>query len=443
MCFACRCRTVPAAKLSGMSRSSSDPLVDTPVLALAPTDAELQTLQAALVAAGVDPVHGALCADAAQACVTHAPQLLLAWLPGDAAALAPLLATWGGQPPCALALVAPDPGPLALLELATAGLHAWLPVLDAATLPSLLAMAQGRHDSDAALRREAADLRAKFDERKWVDRAKGLLMDARGLSEDEAFKLLRNTAMQANLKLPDVARSVLDAARWAEAVNRAGQLRMLSQRLVALAAQRLAHVDGARLRQTQALQRTQDNIDFLAALALPDGQAAQARQQVCADWDALKACLGTRGGSRALLDADARAEALLQAAETLTAALQALGTRATLGVVNLCGRQRMHSQRVAKEALLATLLPDDPARAARMQQLMTDFERALIDIEAAPLSSADIRSALQASREGWLQLLRALRGHDATALAGASEQLLLHLDALTDSCERSLQVLLS
>jgi len=42
--------------------------------------------------------------------------------------------------------------------------------------------------------------------------------------------------MHANLKLGDIARSVVDAAQWAEAINRSGQLRMLSQRLARLAA---------------------------------------------------------------------------------------------------------------------------------------------------------------------------------------------------------------
>ena len=64
----------------------------------------------------------------------------------------------------------------------------------------------------------------------------------------------------ANLKLAEVSRSVIDAARWAEAVNRAGQLRMLSQRLVALAAQRLARTVRGRAhrprgRRHPALQR--------------------------------------------------------------------------------------------------------------------------------------------------------------------------------------------
>jgi hypothetical protein len=84
----------------------------------------------------------------------------------------------------------------------------------------------------ALARPNSPTLRTRMDERKWVDRAKGLLMSARGIGEDEAFGLLRGAAMHANLRLGEVSRSVIEAAQWADAINRAGQLRMLSQRLV-------------------------------------------------------------------------------------------------------------------------------------------------------------------------------------------------------------------
>ena len=49
-----------------------------------------------------------------------------------------------------------------------------------------------------------------------------------------AFALLRNTAMQTQSKLPDVARGVVHTAELAEALERAGAQRMLSQRMVKL-----------------------------------------------------------------------------------------------------------------------------------------------------------------------------------------------------------------
>src|SRR5690606_23066676 len=118
------------------------------------------------------------------------------------------------------------------------------------------------------LRRELQHWRERFDERKWLDRAKDLLTRTRLLNEDEAFRLLRSTAMHSNLSIGQVSRSVADAARWAEALNRAGQLRMLSQRIVRLVAQRAAGVEVGRAGKllAESEQRARENMDYLAAL---------------------------------------------------------------------------------------------------------------------------------------------------------------------------------
>ena len=45
-----------------------------------------------------------------------------------------------------------------------------------------------------------------------LDRAKGLLMKSRGFSEAEAYNVLRNKAMQGNVKLAEVAQRIIDMA---------------------------------------------------------------------------------------------------------------------------------------------------------------------------------------------------------------------------------------
>lgn len=57
---------------------------------------------------------------------------------------------------------------------------------------------------------ELAAVRASLDERKLIDRAKAALMRHQGLSEDAAYGLLRQTAMNQGRRLPDVARAVLE-----------------------------------------------------------------------------------------------------------------------------------------------------------------------------------------------------------------------------------------
>ncbi len=62
------------------------------------------------------------------------------------------------------------------------------------------------------MRTELAATKRALEERKVIDRAKGVLMKARGLSEDEAYALLRKTAMDQNRKLADVAEALVTTA---------------------------------------------------------------------------------------------------------------------------------------------------------------------------------------------------------------------------------------
>lgn len=76
----------------------------------------------------------------------------------------------------------------------------------------ILDMAVSRFNAFSRLQRELADVRSALEERKVIERAKGILMKMRGLSEEEAFGLLRQTAMNEKKKLSDIAQSVVTAA---------------------------------------------------------------------------------------------------------------------------------------------------------------------------------------------------------------------------------------
>ena len=78
---------------------------------------------------------------------------------------------------------------------------------------SILDMAVSRFNAFSRLQRELADARSALEERKLVERAKGILMKMRGLSEEEAFALLRQSAMNEKKKMADIAQSIVTAAR--------------------------------------------------------------------------------------------------------------------------------------------------------------------------------------------------------------------------------------
>ncbi|MGN7873224.1 type IV pili methyl-accepting chemotaxis transducer N-terminal domain-containing protein [Roseateles sp. 22389] len=323
-----------------------------------------------------------------------------------------------------------------------------------------------------------AAVRAQLDDRKWTERAKGLLMSARDLDEDSAFRLLRETAMHAHLRLGEVARSVVQSAQLAEAVNLAGQQRMLSQRLVKLMAQRAAGIEAKRAKtlQDESCARVASNLSRLPALlpallppmspaptaamspstssapgpsssAAPESVSSRAALQVdpvIDAWRRLEPLLAGKPTAEALLAADAAAEDLRAHSDALASAIAACGGGKPLHVVNLCGRQRMLSQQLAKEALLADLLPS--RNPAVLLDSLDRFAAGLAELESSPLSSDAIRALLAEVGAEWLRLMRSLRdahGREAAAgLARSSEILLDRLDLLTAHYQQSLQIIL-
>ncbi len=62
------------------------------------------------------------------------------------------------------------------------------------------------------MRKERDDATRKLSDRILVDKAKGVLMKARGMDEDEAYKALRKLAMDRGQPLVEVARNVMEMA---------------------------------------------------------------------------------------------------------------------------------------------------------------------------------------------------------------------------------------
>jgi response regulator NasT len=77
---------------------------------------------------------------------------------------------------------------------------------------NILDLCVSRFNAFARLQDELDRTRSALEERKVIDRAKGILMSAKSLSEEAAYALLRKTAMNENKKIADVAQSVIMAA---------------------------------------------------------------------------------------------------------------------------------------------------------------------------------------------------------------------------------------
>jgi response regulator NasT len=102
-----------------------------------------------------------------------------------------------------------------LIERAVAGhIMAYLvKPIKQADLGAAISLAMRRFEQFEALRRETSDVRQALENRKIIERAKGLLMKELGLSEAEAFRRLQKTASAKNLKLIEVAQLALATAK--------------------------------------------------------------------------------------------------------------------------------------------------------------------------------------------------------------------------------------
>jgi response regulator NasT len=79
-------------------------------------------------------------------------------------------------------------------------------------LKPILDLCISRFNAFARLQDELDRTKSALEDRKVIDRAKGILMKLRGLTEDEAYVLLRSTAMREKKKIGEIAQSILTAS---------------------------------------------------------------------------------------------------------------------------------------------------------------------------------------------------------------------------------------
>ena len=131
-------------------------------------------------------------------------------MPGvDGLEAATRLAGEGLRRPVVVVTGVDDPG---LVERSIAsGVSAYLmKPLDSRELDAAVQLAAARHAEFQALEAEVDRAQQALEDRKLVERAKGLLMSALDLSEQDAFRRLQVTARERNLRLAEVAARIVE-----------------------------------------------------------------------------------------------------------------------------------------------------------------------------------------------------------------------------------------
>ena len=76
----------------------------------------------------------------------------------------------------------------------------------------ILDLCVSRFNAFAKLQEELERTKSQLEDRKVIERAKGILMKVKGLTEDEAYVLLRSTAMREKKKIGEIAQSIITAS---------------------------------------------------------------------------------------------------------------------------------------------------------------------------------------------------------------------------------------
>lgn len=383
-----------------------------------------------------------------QSLMRQAPELVVAVSASPSDMLLDSAALLNKVAPCPFVLFTSDGSPAKIARASASGVHSY--VVDGYAprrLRGVVQVAIARFQHAAQQGEKLSDLARDLRDRKQVERAKGLLMRSRGIGEGTAFELMRSLAMRRRMRLASVAEAVIGLSIGAESVNRAGQLRMLAQRLVRCHVQLAfgVHAEWALANLRDCHERIEGNIGLLRR-TVGDRGCADDIERIAAAWPGLRdVAAGTLGSVETV---DALAEAFTRDAETLTGFLQTSGLVTNLRVINVAGRQRMLSQRVGKLCLLLAL--DTAAGpglvAARAKALQADaaaFGEALAELRGMPVRTPEIERWLLEAAAQWdaMQPFQHGRG-EVPRCVEISERLLEVSEALTDAYEQAAQVLI-
>ena len=385
-----------------------------------------------------------------QAMIRMAPELVVAVSASPSDLLLDAAGLLNKVAPCPFVLFTTDTSPARIQRAAAAGVHRYVIAGYAPRrLRSIISVATARFQQQQQQGEKLQALTRDLRERKQVERAKGLLMRSRGLSEEEAFEIMRNLAMRRRLRLAAVAESVIALSIGAEAVNRSGQLRMLAQRVARCYAQLTFGVHGewaqANLRESH--ERIDANIAALRRMIADRGCAADI-ERITSAWDGLRHALAVPPNPGRIAGMDALAETLTLHCETLTTFLETSGLVTNLRMINLAGRQRMLCQRVGKLCLLLALDTGATpaamaARAEQLQQTSAAFTQAMGQLARMPVHTPEIDRWLAEAERQWDEMRPFQRGEGEIARCiEVSERLLDVMESLTEAYEQAAQTLI-
>ncbi|MDQ3059646.1 MAG: type IV pili methyl-accepting chemotaxis transducer N-terminal domain-containing protein [Pseudomonadota bacterium] len=242
-------------------------------------------------------------------------------------------------------------------------------------------------------------------------------------------------------------------AAWAQqplalstAINRAGRLRALSQRIAKAYTQLTLGVLPERSNDVLATAQriAKANLTELGRAGF-SGETAELLAVCIADAERLFALVGGAPAAGRLAEVNKAADQMLAGADRLTGGLEGRG-KSGAKIINIAGRQRMLSQRLAKSFMLLEAGQDSAGLRKQLDAARSEFVLALDALESAPVSTPAIKQDLMLARTQWMFYQSALDGKDKPVarrdVATTSERILEVMDSLTGLYDSALKELL-
>lgn len=244
-----------------------------------------------------------------------------------------------------------------------------------------------------------------------------------------------------------IAPAFAEIAHFNDAINKSGRQRMLSQRMAKGYLQIGQGIDTARSKKifTDSITLFERQLAELQAFApTADNRAVFADMKK--GWARYKDVLTAgKPNPRDAKTIMASSDEILGLAQTATVQLEALSGTTAGHLVNISGRQRMLSQRMAKFYQAINWGTASTDALAKLTTARDEFLKAMAELAASPINSPAISAELTLAQQQWLFFDQALRSsivdvrdkmRFATNVATTSERILETMDRITGMYEQ-------